>query len=154
MTAPSFSFTLQPDPVSPPPAVPTAASPAAPTAARPPVKRGLLRPFQRDGKGGFARVSGDALRDEKLGNLLELDGFPWAPDRTANLDGLRHMNANVARAFAQADIADALARFLPELLLEHVSVEGGTRKGEPITLRVVARPAQGGSLLSGDRVLR
>jgi hypothetical protein len=121
MTAPSFSFTLQADPPAPSPSA-TAATPAVALAQRPPVKRGLVRAPRRDGAGGFARTSGDALDQEKLSNLLLFNGFPWAPDRTTHLDELRHMNANTARVFAQAYLADAITRFLPEQRLEEVRV--------------------------------
>lgn len=123
MTTPSFSFTLQ---VDPGPASPAAAGTANTAAGvpRPVVRRALRRPFQRDGQGGFARVSGsDAVLNEKVGNLLVLNGFPWDPGRSSRLDGLRHMNGNAARAFAQAFVGDAIRTYLPEVMLDRLTVE-------------------------------
>lgn len=139
MTAPSFAFTLEADPTTPA-ATTAAATRSVALAARPAVKQGLLRPFRLDGKGGFARVSGDALLDEKLGNLLSLDGLPWAPERTAHLDSLRHMNAGPARVFARAYIADAAARYLPELRVEEVTATD--QKNGTVRVEVVASPVR------------
>lgn len=151
MTAPSFSFTLTSDPTVVAPNT-TATAAAAGLVQRPTLKRGLLRVPRRDGAGGFARVSGDALDAEKLSNLLLFDGFPWDPARTTFLDTIRHMPGNVARVFAQAYIADAVRRLLPEQRLEEVLV---SQEGANLTITVrtskVRSPTQ---ILEASRVLR
>lgn len=151
MTTPSFSFTLQADPTTPTVAATSQATGSA-LPLRPPVRRGLLRAPRRDGAGGFARTSGDVLDEEKLANLLCFNGFPWDPARTANLDRLRHVNGNVARVFAQAYLADAVRRYLPEQRLEEVRV---TQEGATVTLYArtskVRDPAR---IIEASRVLR
>lgn len=141
MTTPSFTFTLTPDPSAP---IASSTSPTTPKAVtpRPTVKRGLRRPFQRDGKGGFARIDGDDLLEEKLGNLLGLSGLPWDPARTSRLDELRHLAGSSAfRAFARAYVADALRTYLPELQLVEVQTEGsGAAQKIVVVASKVARP--------------
>lgn len=141
MTTPSFTFTLTPDPATPISSATATATPKAVT-PRPTVKRCLRRPFQRDGKGGFARVDGDELLEEKLGNLLGLGGLPWDPTRTSRLDELRHMSGTAAfRAFAQVYIADAMRTHLPELTLVEVRTEGsGASQTIFVVASKVARP--------------
>lgn len=152
MTAPSFSFTLADDPAAPITGAASATTTPA-LAARPPVKKGLLRPFRLDGKGGFARVSGDALLEQKLESLLSIDGFPWAPDRTAQLDGLRHMNANIVRVFAGPYIREAATRLLPELRVEEVSATDN-RDGT-VEIQVLAAKVRDPAQTAGaSRVLR
>lgn len=152
MSAPSFSFTLTPDPLTTATSA-GAAVPAPGPVTRPPVKEGLLRPFRLDGKGGFARVSGDALLLQKLENLLLLEGLPWAQNRTTYLSTLRHMNAPAALVFARSYVADAVTRLLPEVRVEQVRVED--RKDGTLWLVVevskVRDPAQS---LTASRVLR
>lgn len=149
MTAPSFSFTLAADPAAPLTTAAAATAPAA-LAQRPSVKSGLLRPFRLDGKGGFARVSGDALLEQKLENLLLLDGLPWAPERTSQLDSLRHMNAGPLKVFAGPYISDAVARLLPELRVEDVSVT----PGQTTTIAVRAVKVTTGQDVTAARLLR
>lgn len=148
MSAPSFTFTLTPDAATP---IATKASPQAPAAVtpRPTVKRALKRPFRQDGKGGFARISGDTLLEEKLGTLLGMNGLPWDPARTANLDSLRHMaDTSAFRPFARAYVSDAVRRYLPALTLLDVRVEGAREKKAIVAIAVKA--AQPDALVRAD----
>lgn len=154
MTAPSFTFTLQPDPATPAPGTATGtAIAAAGQVVRPPVKRGLLRPFRLDGKGGFARVSGDDLLAQKLENLLLLEGLPWDPARGAMLGSLLHMNAGPARVFAQAFVSDAVNRYLPELRVERVTAED-RRDGTLLLTVETSKVRDPAAAVTASRVLR
>ncbi len=153
MSAPSFSFTLTPDPTPPTTTASGATVPAPGTVVRPPVKRGLLRPFRLDGKGGFARVSGDVLLLQKLENLLLMEGLPWDHARTAHIESLRHMNAPTAVVFGRAYIVDAVSRFLPELRVDDVRAEDD-RNGTVRLVVQVSKARDPNLPLTASRVLR
>lgn len=112
------TWPLQPDPT--PPATPTPVQPTAGAlgiTVKPLRRRGLLRPFMRDGKSDLANGTGDDLLESKIGQILGMDSeLPWRVEMTGNLDRLRHLNNGPALdEFARVYVSDALARWLPSV---------------------------------------
>lgn len=112
------SWPLVPDPT--PSTTPSAAEPTAGAlgrTVRPVIRRGLLRPFMRDGKSDLANGTGDDLLESKIGQILGADGeLPWRTDFNGNLDRLRHLNNGPALTeFARVYVTDGLARWLPSV---------------------------------------
>lgn len=73
--------------------------------------RGIVCPFQRDGKGDFANDSGVNLLKSDIGELLGIEGpsvnspgeLPWDPDRGSRVSSLRHrkLHTEMMRALAE-----------------------------------------------------
>ena len=73
--------------------------------------KGIVTPFQRDGKGDFAHDSGLRLLKDDIGELLGIIGptptkpgeLPWDPDRGSAIRSLRHrrMHLEMTRALAE-----------------------------------------------------
>jgi hypothetical protein len=86
-----------------------------------PFGRGLLCPFQRDGKGDFANGAGRHLLASDIGELLGVIGpmgveggeLPWNMDLGSRLNAIRHRNAHsdLVRATADAMTAGIIQRY-------------------------------------------
>jgi len=73
--------------------------------------KGIVTPFQRDGKGDFANDSGMRLLKDDIGELLGIIGptptkpgeLPWDPDRGSAIRSLRHrrMHLDMTKALAE-----------------------------------------------------
>lgn len=73
--------------------------------------RGIICPFQRDGKGDFANAAGITVLRSDIEELLGIEGpsakepgeLPWDPDRGSRLDSLRHrhLHSEMVRALAE-----------------------------------------------------
>lgn len=80
--------------------------------------RGIICPFQRDGKGDFANSDGMSLLKSDIRELIGLVGssvndpgeLPWDPDRGSRISSLRHrhLHAEMTRALAEQYTATPL----------------------------------------------
>lgn len=117
----SYSWTL-PTPVSTPAQTTTPA--AAPLVRRARFQaRGLLVPFQRDGKGDFANGSGDAFWVSKVLQVLAMKPgeCDWAPKLGCDIHKARHKNDTpILRAMIRSSIQEAFTNWLPSLVLTDV----------------------------------
>lgn len=100
-------------------------------------RRGLLRPFSRDQKQGFATDSGVPLVEGRVGAIVAAAGeVPWKPGLDSGLDKLRNVRANGSlTGFAQVYVSSALTKYEPALV--NVSVSA-SRADRAVTLRVSA----------------
>jgi phage baseplate assembly protein W len=99
--------------------------------------KGLMRPFQRDGKGDFASGEGATLVGSVLGQVLgtravggSIQGeIPWRPDAGSRLYLLLHKgNQPILRELAAAYVQEAIERWEPRVEVLNVVVD------EPETL--------------------
>ena len=127
----SYSWEITPDP-APVPVDSAAASTTAAATPVPPTQRlGILRPFRRDQKNGFALGSGEILLTSLLGQLLgtvagaaERPGeIPWDPDVGSRVRRLKHsMNRPARDEIARAFVVDAVRRYLPQIIVTRARI--------------------------------
>lgn len=100
-------------------------------------RRGLLRPFARDQKAGFATDSGAPLVEGRVGAIVASAGeVPWKPGLDAGLNKLRNVRANGSlTGFAQVYVQTALTKYEPALT---GVVASASRSGTSVTLSVEA----------------
>jgi phage baseplate assembly protein W len=118
---------------------------------------GLQRPFQRDGKQGFAAAGGTEHLNAKIGQVLgtKKGELPWDTEFGSDLDRLRHMPNNVDIVpIARRYTADALERWVPDVVVtqfrcERVKDTEGAETKLKIQLLYDLRPQR-----AGDAVLR
>lgn len=113
-------------------------------------RTGLLRPFSRDQKAGFATSSGAPLVEGRVGAIVASAGeVPWKPGLDAGLDKLRNVRANGSlTGFAQVYVQTALVKYEPALT--GVSVTAN-RADRAVTLHVEA--SLDGSVVSKSQTL-
>jgi len=95
--------------------------------------RGILRPFQRDGKGDFSNESGMRLLKSDIAQLLAIRGptltspgeLPWDTDRGSRMDSLRHrhMHSEMVRAMAEQYAAGPIRKDEKRVDMGRVAVE-------------------------------
>lgn len=93
--------------------------------------RGLLRPFQRDGKADFASASGEKLVHSAVGQVLgTVPGeLPWRSELGSRFELLRHQkNDHVLQELARVYVVRALKRWEPRVRVTSVLV---TREQDP-----------------------
>lgn len=100
-------------------------------------RTGLLRPFSRDQKAGFATASGPELVEGRVGAIVSSAGeVPWKPGLDAGLNKLRNVRANGSlQGFAQVYVSHALTQYEPALTGVTVSA---SRSGTQVNLHVEA----------------
>lgn len=98
-------------------------------------RRGILRPFARDGRGGFAKGSGEPLVAGRVGALVSSTGeLPWKPELDSGADRLRNVNNSAMLGqFATVYAQEILQRHEPAITLQNVVA---TRSGNEITIRI------------------
>lgn len=76
---------------------------------------GLIRPFQRDGKSGFAKGAGDDLIIDRIEAICGAAGeLPWKPELSSGLDRLRNTKNSVMLAqMATVYVQTAVTTFEP-----------------------------------------
>jgi phage baseplate assembly protein W len=87
--------------------------------------RGIICPFQRDGKGDFANASGTRLLSSDIGELLGVLGptptkpgeLPWRTEIGSRLHALRHrqMHSEMIRAMAEQMTAGPVRQWEPRV---------------------------------------
>lgn len=104
---------------------------------------GLLRPFRRDEKAGFAQGAGDALVEQRLGAVCAANGeLPWKPELDSGVDKLRNQSHTQMREqFAQVYLSEAISKNEPGVT-DVVVRAGGTGTGTSIDLTVTAVRAE------------
>ena len=83
--------------------------------------RGVLCPFQRDGKNDFANGTGESLLKSDIGELLGIMGptqnspgeVPWNTELGSSIHTLKHrkLHAEMTRAMAEMMTAGVVRRF-------------------------------------------
>lgn len=114
------------------------------TDAQDPYGRGIVCPFQRDGKGDFANQSGLTLLSSDVSELLGIMGpsadqpgeLPWRGDLGTRLIVLKHrgLHKELTRATAEHMSAGAIRAWEPRVRVEPTLVEA-----DGDTLRVYVR---------------
>lgn len=114
-----------------------------------PYGRGIVRPFQRDGKGDFANDAGTRILSSNIGELIGIIGptattpgeVPWRTDLGGNLHTLRHrrMHNELIRATAEAMTAGVVRRWEPRVRVGPSSVDEVAETGE-LKVRFSYRP--------------
>ena len=105
---------------------------------------GLLTPFQRDGKGDFAKATADddALFESALTFVLETRGdspvavgeMPWRTSFGSELDRLRFLPNSLATVeIARTMVDKAVREWLPSVEVLNVR---GSREGQSLLLEV------------------
>jgi hypothetical protein len=120
--------------------------------------RGILCPFQRDGKGDFANGSGIALVKSDIGELLGIIGpssqqpgeLPWDPDRGSRIDSLRHrhLHTEMTRALAEQYTATPIRLYERRVRPGPVRVSSKDEKTLRIEVTFAPKSAQLGELES------
>jgi len=96
-----------------------------------PTFRGLIRPFQRDGRSDFAAATGEQLIRSAIGQILGTVGasdttpgeLPWRTEFGSLLHRLRHQrNDAVLQELARVYAVDALKRWVPRVVAHSVNV--------------------------------
>jgi hypothetical protein len=113
-----------------------------------PIGRGLLTPFQRDGKGDFANGEGLDLLKSDVGQLLGLEGssatqsgeLPWDPQRGTRLRSLkhRHIHSEMTRAEAELLCTGLLRQFEPRVRPGRVKTQ--TQNENTLIIEVSYKP--------------
>lgn len=119
----AYSWTLVPDPSATPPDVAAQAQVVARGQSVPnQQKRGLKRPFMRDGARDIATATVDELLASRVGQIIGTFGeMPWRHEEDSKLDRLRNTNNSVMlREFAALYCRDALRAWLPSVALVDV----------------------------------
>lgn len=117
-----------------------------------PFGRGILCPFQRDGKGDFAHGDGLPLLRSDIGELLGIIGparaepgeVPWRTDLGSRVVQLKHrgIHAEMTRATAELETAGALRKWEPRVVVGPVRVTSGELADTALAVHVSYRPAR------------
>ncbi len=94
--------------------------------------RGLIRPFQRDGKGDFVSATGPALVEAAIIQILATRAsssvaegeVPWRTEFGSWTYMLRHSgNDEILAELARRYVADAIRRWLPRVSVQRARIE-------------------------------
>jgi hypothetical protein len=101
-----------------------------------PFGRGIIRPFQRDGKGDFANAKGIDVLKSDIGESLGIIGptadkpgeLPWDGARGSRLNALRHrkVHSEMVRADAEQMTAGVLRRYYSTIRVGPVGVQSNS----------------------------
>lgn len=138
---PTLGFTLVPVVRTPPPAVVGEEQPYAPSesAATIVLGRGVVGPFQRDGRGDWATAEGEALVranvEQILGTMCSSGRshgeLPWRPEFGSLVYMLRHgQNDDVLKELAQQYVVDALELWEPRVKIRKSRITNDPEAGK------------------------
>lgn len=113
-----------------------------------PIGRGLLTPFQRDGKGDFANDEGLALLKSDVGELIGLEGssatqpgeLPWDTRRGTQLRSLKHRHIHSEMTRAEAELLCTGVLRLYERRVRPGRVKVQTQDGNTLIIEVSYKP--------------
>jgi phage baseplate assembly protein W len=118
--------------------------------------RGIVCPFQRDGKGDFANDSGMNLLKSDIGELLGIEGpsvndpgeLPWDPDRGSRVNSLRHrkLHTEMMRALAEQYTATPIRVYERRVRVGPVRVSPKDERTLRIEVSFAPKSAQMGEL--------
>jgi len=118
--------------------------------------RGIVCPFQRDGKGDFANTAGMRLLKSDIGELVGVIGssptepgeLPWDPDRGSRIRALRHrrLHLEMTRALAEQYTATPIRVYERRVRVGPVTVDRETENTLRIDLSFAPKTAQVGEL--------
>lgn len=118
--------------------------------------RGIICPFQRDGKGDFANDAGMRLLRSDIGELVGIIGasptepgeLPWDPDRGSRIRSLRHrrLHLEMTRALAEQYTGTPITMYERRVRLGPVTVDRDTDRTLRINLSFAPKSAQHGEL--------
>ena len=103
--------------------------------------RGLIRPFQRDGRSDIAAATGEQLIRSAIGQILGTIGasdttpgeLPWRTEFGSLLYRLRHQrNDAVLQELARVYVVDALKRWEPRIVVTAVEIRRERQGGENV----------------------
>jgi phage baseplate assembly protein W len=158
-------------PIAPAPGSP-ALTESPPIPDIPPIRhifgRGIITPFQRDGKGDIANGVGAELLQSLVAQVLGTVAsspitrgeLPWRPDFGSTLTVLRHRKLDGRiRELARIGVLEALKRWIPEIDVTEFSIEtvsaasGGTEDALEVTINYSLAPetglSPGGTVIEG-----
>jgi phage baseplate assembly protein W len=120
--------------------------------------RGIVCPFQRDGKGDFANDSGMNLLKSDIGELLGIEGptatepgeLPWDPDRGSRVNSLRHrkLHTEMMRALAEQYTSTPIRVYERRVRVGPVRVTAKDERTLRIEVSFAPKSAQMGELES------
>jgi hypothetical protein len=113
--------------------------------------RGILCPFQRDGKGDFANGDGLPLLRSDIGELLGIIGparaepgeVPWRTDLGSRVVFLKHrgIHAEMTRATAELETSGAIRKWDRRVVVGPTQITSGELAETALSVRVTFRPA-------------
>jgi len=118
--------------------------------------RGIVCPFQRDGKGDFANDTGIRLLRSDIEELVGIIGstptepgeLPWDPDRGSRIRSLRHrrLHLEMTRALAEQYTATPIRVYERRVRVGPVTVKRDQDRTLQINLTFAPKSAQVGEL--------
>jgi phage baseplate assembly protein W len=113
--------------------------------------RGILCPFQRDGKGDFVNGDGLPVLRSDIGELLGIIGpsraepgeVPWRTDLGSRVALLKHrgIHKEMTRATAEMETSGTIRKWEPRVVVGPTEITSGELADTSLTVRVSFRPA-------------
>lgn len=114
--------------------------------------RGILCPFQRDGKGDFANGDGLPILRSDIGELLGILGparaepgeVPWRTDLGSRVVQLKHrgIHKEMTRATAELEVSGTLRKWEPRVVVGPTEITSGELGDTALSVRATFRPAR------------